>query len=95
VIYVSPGTGKSLNDTIVRIWRSVTKSRGGLIILNGVWSVLEPMVDEVFAAAALSHVLLADGLRFEKVRFAERAKAPVNLLHVSEAKDNRLRIIVD
>jgi hypothetical protein len=84
----------SIRECVHRHWPTLTATAGQLVILNGIWSGVQGLEEQIVELGARSHVLVADDSRFKLESLARRAQAPTHILSISEEKDNRIRVTV-
>lgn len=68
------------------IWPSVVTSAAPRLFLNGVWSVLPTVRDDVLRCAAFKHVFLADQELPDLRGLKQRILTPIHLLAISSSK---------
>ncbi len=85
----------TLRENFHRYWPELSRIKGNLVILNGVWPAVQGLEDEVAELAANAHVLVADDPRFKIEAVARRAPGPVHSLTVSEEKESRIRVVLN
>jgi hypothetical protein len=94
VIYISRGIQGVSREAVLRVWTGLARTNGGVIVLNGVWPFLAHLETQVSQAASRTHVILADGLGFDRAMLQTRTHSPVHILRLRGCNRDQLTIEV-
>jgi hypothetical protein len=74
------------NRAVLKLWPRIQTASGRLVILNGVWTALPEIRDEILRCANHNHVILADGGVPNLNWVRSKIETPINVVTVSTSK---------
>jgi hypothetical protein len=82
-----------VTDAVQTMWSDMEKSSAPMVLLNGVWSTMPTMREDILKWTRDRHVIIADAMPPDRAAMAHRGIAPLNILTVSQVKGSgKIRI---
>jgi len=96
VIYIDAALGlKDTRQLALETWPKILVSRASLLLLNGVWSALPEVREDLVRCANFKHVVLAEAATPDLADLKEHVSAPLHVLTLSDAKQASAGIRID
>ena len=73
---------------ILRLWPQVASTKKPLVLLNGIWTAMPELHNDILSLAQRRHVIVADQEISLSARTSLRSEHPLHILAVSSAREN-------
>jgi hypothetical protein len=81
-----------LAEAIRQAWTELSAVDDCLVLLNGVWSQVPDLRQQIIQRATNCHVVVADESRLGREEFGARLPCPLNVVHIVTEPDTRIRL---
>ena len=91
--FTKPNDSESIRRGIRENWRSIEDSDAGLVLFNGVWTLMPDVQDRIVALAKGRHVVVADRVEVGLIEQLHRRRQSVSIVRVVPAPNKLIRLM--